>query len=173
MHNADVECRSCRVKQANCPNRNGKRCCAECWHPQVMRAKPRSSPPIIGLPSPELTDAEEERIERVHRAAKAEKRFARLTPGEREVIRLQAEGVPQECTREIPVEELQEAMDRGWELVAQVNGVAIVKNQSRLPHGTESRARCRVAGRTQRSRRSISFSLAAKAVRSKSAMPST
>jgi site-specific DNA-methyltransferase (adenine-specific) len=41
MRNADVKCRGCRVKQANCPNGNGERCCAECWHPQVMRAKPR------------------------------------------------------------------------------------------------------------------------------------
>jgi RNA polymerase sigma factor (sigma-70 family) len=75
---------------------------------------------------------QEERVERAHRAAKAQEKMAQLTPGEREVIRLQAEGVPTERTREIPVEERQDAMDKGWDLVAQVNGVAIVKNEVRV-----------------------------------------
>ena len=133
MRNADVKCRSCRVKQRDCPSGDGKSCCAECWHPQVMRAKSGSSPPIMDVipeaRANELTEQELDRAARTARRAKFEQAMATLTPEERSVLELKAERVSRIDTREVVLQELVDAREKGWELVSHSNGIATVTGE--------------------------------------------
>lgn len=114
--NADVKCHSCGVKQADCPKGlPGTRCCADCWHPQVMKVRSRPNPgtPIV---SDDLTDAQIERAERAHAESKREAALKRLTDDERAVWDLKQERVPKKQTRQVAPDELDRACDQGWQI---------------------------------------------------------
>jgi RNA polymerase sigma factor (sigma-70 family) len=129
--NADVRCHSCGVKQANCPNgAPGTRCCADCWHPQVMKVRARADPGVdISSPDPVRAEIEQERAEQAHKQAKREAALATLTPEERAVFELRKERVSRKQTREVPREDLERALDQGWQLDHQENGMAIVTRE--------------------------------------------
>lgn len=125
----DVRCHSCGVKQENCPRgKPGEHCCKDCFHPPIVKVRSRPNPGTDILPA-EPTPEEIERAEASHRKSKREKVLANLSPDELAVFELRKERVSRTQTRRIALEELERAIDQGWDLDHQESGEVIVTRE--------------------------------------------